>query len=241
MAFANGGSIVTNGLVLALDAADRNSYVSGSTIWSDLSGNGYNATLTNGPTFTTGSGGGIVYDGTDDYAVGNNSLASQISSAVTIISFANIRNMSARSPIFSKYSTSSPFGYVLEIGTVGGSWTNTMRFYAAGNNSNNSTDYRGTVSLNSNQTYMFTATFNQSTQVTRMYYNTTEMSANQAGNNTTDSGWSQGSGNYTLASYRPFFNIDAPMTQFNCLIYNRVLSLGEIEQIYNATKTRFGL
>ena len=39
------GRIVTHGLVLALDAADRNSYVSGSTTWNDLSGNSANGTF----------------------------------------------------------------------------------------------------------------------------------------------------------------------------------------------------
>jgi hypothetical protein len=37
--------IVTNGLVLALDAANQKSYVSGSTAWNDLSGNNLNGTL----------------------------------------------------------------------------------------------------------------------------------------------------------------------------------------------------
>ena len=67
MAFANGGRIVTDGLILSLDASDRNSYVSGSTTWTDLSGNNNNGTLINGPTFDSGSGGSIVFDGTDDY------------------------------------------------------------------------------------------------------------------------------------------------------------------------------
>jgi hypothetical protein len=168
-------------------------------------------------------------------------LASNISDAITIISFANIRNLSARSPIFSKYSTSIPFGYVFEIGTESGLWTNTMRFYAGGTVVGNSTDYRGTTPLNNNQTYMYTLTFNRSTQTTRMYYNLTEMTAIQAGNNTIDSNWSQGPGNYVLGSYRPFFNIDAPMTQFNCMVYNRILTLAEITQNYNALKGRYGL
>jgi hypothetical protein len=62
--YAN-GKIVTSGLVLALDAADRNSYVSGSTVWNDMSGNGNTGTLTNGPTFSNNS---IVFDGVDDSA-----------------------------------------------------------------------------------------------------------------------------------------------------------------------------
>ena len=68
MSFSNGPTIVTNGLVLALDAGDRNSYVSGSTTWFDLAGTN-NGTLTNGPTFNTGSGGSIVFDGIDDYVL----------------------------------------------------------------------------------------------------------------------------------------------------------------------------
>jgi len=44
------GKIITDGLVLCLDAADRNSYVSGSTTWFDVAGSN-NGTLTNGPTF----------------------------------------------------------------------------------------------------------------------------------------------------------------------------------------------
>jgi len=65
MSFNNGPTIVTNGLVLALDAGDKNSYVSGSTTWFNLTGVN-NGTLTNGPTFNTGSGGSIVFDGTND-------------------------------------------------------------------------------------------------------------------------------------------------------------------------------
>lgn len=51
-------------LVLELDAADRNSYVSGSSTWFDLTANNNSGTLTNGPTFSNNS---IVFDGVDDY------------------------------------------------------------------------------------------------------------------------------------------------------------------------------
>jgi hypothetical protein len=61
------GQIVTDGLVLCLNASDRNSYVSGSTTWNDVSGQGNNGTLTNGPTFNSSNGGSIVFDGVNDY------------------------------------------------------------------------------------------------------------------------------------------------------------------------------
>ena len=59
--------IVTDGLVLALDASVSRSYPGSGTTWTDLSGNGNNGTLTNGPTYNSANGGSIVFDGTDDY------------------------------------------------------------------------------------------------------------------------------------------------------------------------------
>jgi hypothetical protein len=65
-AFA-GPDIVENGLVLALDAADRNSYPGSGTTWTDLSGNGNNGTLVNGVGYSGSNGGSLSFDGLNDY------------------------------------------------------------------------------------------------------------------------------------------------------------------------------
>ena len=65
MALSHSPKIVTDGLVLALDAGNTKSYPGSGTTWTDLSGNGNNGTLTNGPTYSNGS---IVFDGINDYA-----------------------------------------------------------------------------------------------------------------------------------------------------------------------------
>ena len=49
-----GPRVVTSGLVLALDAADRNSYPGSGTTWYDLSGNGNDHTLTGSPGYGSG-------------------------------------------------------------------------------------------------------------------------------------------------------------------------------------------
>lgn len=67
--YFNDTTIVRSGLVLYLDAGLVNSYSGTGTTWTDLSGNGRNATLTNGPTFSSANGGLIDFDGTDDYAI----------------------------------------------------------------------------------------------------------------------------------------------------------------------------
>jgi hypothetical protein len=64
--------VVTNGLVLALDAANPRSYVSGSTNWYNLTNTTVSGSLINGPTFSSANLGSIVYDGVDDYVEVNN-------------------------------------------------------------------------------------------------------------------------------------------------------------------------
>jgi hypothetical protein len=64
------GGIVTDGLVLNLDAAKVDSYPGTGTTWNDISGNNNNGTLTNGPTFSgIGKQASIVFDGVDDYVI----------------------------------------------------------------------------------------------------------------------------------------------------------------------------
>jgi hypothetical protein len=84
----NGSRIVRNGLLMYLDAGIANSYPGSGTTWTDLSLNGYNATLINGPTYSTTSGGVLVFDGSNDYAEINvNSWIRSASSAYTFSSF----------------------------------------------------------------------------------------------------------------------------------------------------------
>ena len=67
MAFVHSPKIVTDGLVLALDAGNVKSYPGSGTTWLDKSGYGNNGMLTNGPTYSSANGGSIVFDGTNDY------------------------------------------------------------------------------------------------------------------------------------------------------------------------------
>lgn len=68
MALLHSPRIVTDGLVLCLDAANRESYPGSGNVWRDLAGSN-NGTLTNGPTFNSANGGSIVFDGSNDFVV----------------------------------------------------------------------------------------------------------------------------------------------------------------------------
>ena len=62
-----------DGLVLYYDGADLSSNNGGGSTWTDLSGSGYNGTLTNGASFTSTNGGSVLFDGSNDYVETNSS------------------------------------------------------------------------------------------------------------------------------------------------------------------------
>ena len=85
MALIRGPNIVTSGLVLYLDAANRKSYRGSGTSWLDLSGNNNNFTLYNSPTFNSSYGGELRFDGSNDYARNrNNTIINNIAANGTV-------------------------------------------------------------------------------------------------------------------------------------------------------------
>jgi len=99
------GSIVTDGLILNLDATNINSYPGSGTTWTDTSGYNNSGTLTNGPTFLRERGrGSIVFDGTDDYVQNPNRS--------TVTEFQYFNSFTVES--FIKIMRNTGFGYVID-------------------------------------------------------------------------------------------------------------------------------
>jgi hypothetical protein len=233
--------MVTNGLVLCLDAANTRSYPGSSTTWTDLSQYRNSGTLTNGPTFSTLNGGGITFDGVDDYIIGTSDFT-MVTSAITIVMWVKVPDMTKRCFLINKYKTTAPYGFSFEIGTASSFWNSTLRFYAQGSNGFYAVDYRGSISLSSNTFYMVSAIFAPQSLIMKMYYNATEMTANHANANWTQTtGWVTGTPTYYLGAYSPSVNLYGNQTIYNTMVYNRALSATEISQNYNSTKARFGL
>ena len=112
-------SIVTDGLVFHVDAANLKSYNGGNT-WTDISGKGDNGTLINGPTFSYDNGGSIEFDGSDDKVDvnGNSSsfvLGSDNFSAETWVWFDSV----SVGGIISKHTHSIPHWFEYRIGATG--------------------------------------------------------------------------------------------------------------------------
>jgi hypothetical protein len=119
------GKMATNGLVLALDAADKNSYPGSGTTWYDVSGNNNHITLTNGPTFDNSSIKSISFDGVDDFGTAD-SNASLTMSQPTLLVVSTVGGLN--STVLAKGGSGANWNYGLR---VRGSTTN---FYARNNN-----------------------------------------------------------------------------------------------------------
>jgi hypothetical protein len=228
MSFSNGPTVVTNGLVLALDAGDRNSYVSGSTTWIDLAGTN-NGTLTNGPTFNSGSGGSIVFDGSNDYVNVSSSNSLNITGDLTLTCWIYCTGRSGfyRTIISKNYALDNP---TYEIGVAS---INKLYWYG------NGIAKFGPTTINLNQWYNLSVTIN-STAKTGVLYINGNVELNMSGLATQLTGSNPlyiGVDAPTGVGEQSFFIGSISSTQ----IYNKALSASEVLQNYNAQKSKFGL
>ena len=130
MGLAHSPRIVTDGLVLALDAGNIKSYPGSGTTWSDLSGKGNNVTLT-GATYNSSNSGVFVFDGTDDYVE-------------TTSGWTNFGTDSFTIEVW--YKTSSASQYETLVGNAPGGGTGTFQLDYNGSN-----NLRFTTSTNSGE------------------------------------------------------------------------------------------
>jgi hypothetical protein len=228
MAISHSPRIVRDGLVLALDAADRNSYPGTGTTWYDLFGNGNNGTLTNGPTFDSGNNGSIDFDGTNDYvAIDNLGFSSH-----TIEGWFNSSDGSQGGEsfgticsIFGNYDGgSSKYAYIGLIPNL------TFRIDDGATSHANIV----TVSYSANTWYYVALTYNASDGDTRAYVN-----GSQVGSRTSTTNITFNSIPFNIAKSQAGVYFDGQTSRVN--VYSRALTADEVLQNYNATKTRFGL
>ena len=71
--------IISNGLILSLDAGNAASYPGSGTTWTDVSDNINTGTLVNGVGYSASNGGALTFDGTNDYVLANNTNLNSLS------------------------------------------------------------------------------------------------------------------------------------------------------------------
>jgi hypothetical protein len=236
MGISGGPYIVRDSsLVLELDAADRNSYVSGSTVWRDLTANSFTGSLTNGPTFSSDNLGSIVFDGTNDYMIfTSSSNYSYGTNNFSIDYWINFNSLtSTQQSLLDAYSSPSNSS---SGGTFGFVVTNTQIITYA----NNGVIFTSSsISLPVNT--WINLSFVRSSGTLYIYRNSLLIDSAPCS-------WNfQFTGNATLPFLYIGINPGANGNYFNGKIGNfriykeRALSASEILQNYNALKSRFNL
>jgi len=225
--------IITDGLVLCLDAANVKSYPGSGTTWTNLSGNSYNGTLTNGPTFSSANNGSIVFNGTNNYVDCGN-LGSGFSNFTVEIWFKSTNVANYRNPIdcnwLQENASYSNLGPRLEQNNSGnltwvvGSGSNVYSNLTVVNSGLNSTPYHCAVIVKSSSTN-FNSYYNGN-YITNISFSNWggSMSSVNIGRGFSTSGERWFSGNISVVK-----------------IYNIALTASQILQNYNALRGRYGL
>ena len=221
MGIARGPKIVTSGLLLALDAADKLSYPGSGTTWRNLASNNFNCTLTNGPTFSGANMGSIVYDGADDSGTCN--LVTSDANNVTLEAWFKITTLPGTIILYNGNSATSGYGFGHGIC---GATSTTLYVFFGGLNCN-VVSYAG---MTTNVWYqaVYTRTTTPSTS-NILYINGISRSTNTSSNPNAPAGTTS----IGDPGYPGYISI--------ARIYNRALTATEVLQNYNATKGRYGL
>ena len=222
MSCAGGPDLVQNGLVLCLDAADKQSYSGSGNTWTDISNNGNNGTLTNSPTFNSSNKGNIAFNGTNNF-INTSYTLPNTNYTISIAFKINVFSTTYNRGIFSTFSTSNFNGiYFADSGSQSISTSN-MWFWADGNSLYRipyifatNTWYFVAFSIINGEIYVY---INGG-----LVYQVTNTTTHQ---NTLNLGISRFDQNY--------LNGNISLAQ----VYNRALSANEILQNYKALKGRF--
>lgn len=223
--------IVTDGLVLCLDAGNKESYPGTGSTWRDLGVNGYNFSLANGPTFSSANCGSIVFNGTNNYcSTSTNIVPVGDTSKSMFIWFISRTTITTRQWLIYTGSDTNGGRFALEIdqGKLA------FNYY---NSSISSTDllrdtwYHAGVTYNSvtKQLSIYLNGILQSTSTFPITVGGSPISINTGSSTGTYIGSFVGSSIYLNGNVS------------NAFIYNRELTSIEVAQNFNATRGRFGI
>lgn len=235
------GNIVTSGLVLNLDAAKRDSYPGSGTTWRDISGNGNNGTLTNGPTFNSDNYGSIVFDGVDDYTTG--SLSSPTVGCISMwINSNSLIDASSTGKTIIQLRWNGVFDTEWYILVGGGTSLLTNEYITVvdttGSNARTGVTDGGSLLANT----WYNLVFNSESGKYQIYVNTVLKNISTFGGGV--STLTNGNRVSIAALVRTPEQANALFFDgkiSNVQLYSNSLTTSQIQQNYNATKTRYGL
>lgn len=243
MSAASGPDIIEDGLVLCLDAGNRESYPGSGTTWTSLGTSVSGGTLVNGPTFSSVNNGSIVFDGTNDYVDCTNTttLTSERITISTWVSFAGPGGRPDGIMFLTKgwgEPASLYYDYFLTFNNNLSTVNTGYRFRLPNSSLEIITLSSTNILFTPNNTWWnITSTYDK--QQIRLYINGI---LNNSRNETRDIVYGGHAltnnirlGGWSVFGFNRYLNGKLPQVS----IYNRALTPAEVLQNYNATKSRF--
>ena len=225
MAFRFGGKIITDGLVLYLDAANKSSYPGSGTTWYDLSAQKNNGTLLAAPTY---DGSSFTFNGTTQY-VGSFPIQIADTESKTVSAFVNPINSTTSMGVCGTYvGVGGGWGVLLNYTGNG----EIIYFHAAG-----TTAGVNNAITTGNTWYHIAAAYNKATTTVTFYRNGVQFGSPNT--SVTTLTLNPNSGSVAADGQGSGRAFSGKMS--NIQIYNRALSATEVLQNYNALKGRYGL
>jgi len=224
MAVGYNPRIVTDGLILALDAGNTKSYPGSGSTWTDLSGNGNTGTLTsmNGSNYNSANGGYLDFDGTADYV---DVSGSTTVSAATFLAWVRLDGdqSSFTGVVYSRGTNTSGMGFYNVTEQIGYTW----------NSDSNTYDWQSGLYVPTQEWCMMVVTVTSSVATAYLCRSSgITSSTNSISHSST-----------ILDSIE--IGRDSHQTRFFdgrisvAMVYNKALTAAEVEQNYNALKGRY--
>lgn len=232
--YSNTLPIIETGLILHLDANNPSSYPGTGTTWTDLSGNGNHVTLYNSPTY---NGTAFTFDGVNDWMRTANTLNLSSTNTVTVEVGFKVPNVTTNVMVFEHTANWNT------IDGAFGAYTNSNGGTASSPTTDNDIHTNSDASvadfnipdITTEGVYSFiyesgvgTSLYHNNTLATRFRFDTVQSFSGYAND-------------YLYLGTRGGTGAFGPLTLHYLRVYNRKLTLSEIEQNYNATKGRFGI
>ncbi len=226
MSYGYGKSIVTDGLVFYVDAANSNSYPGSGTDWANLSGSA-TATLTNAPTYSSNNGGDFSFDGTNDHVATTYDATGKIN--LTFCLWLNIDNFNITNggTIFDQSTGSTGFG----IRTIS---SDTIQLFARNSNASSVNLFSSYTGLSTGTWYYACIKFETNSITTYL-----DGAVNATHSATLDTISVDSSNDMEIGGRNDTTDGHLDGSIALVQIYEKALSNDEVLQNYNALKNRF--
>jgi len=255
---SNATDILTDGLVLQVDASNPSSYSGTGTTWFDLSGNDYDGVLTNGASYSSDFGGVITFTGSiSQYVTFGDPIETRLTSSNAVTYQIWVRAESGSTggveiiPTFNKLIYNNDFaGITTEMYLLGAGATpgndgiySYVNYASDGGNMDASSTTTGTT-MTTGSWYFITVTAQLEATIGTLY-NNNQLYDSQKGFDYVPN--FENSASLELGrSYNEPITVVGPINSYlngeigAFYIYDRQLSQAEVTNNFNVTKARYG-